>query len=61
MSSLNGKESQWYIIEVGVLHGSILGPLFFLIYINDLIDGVKCDIKIFSDDTSIFTMVHDLN
>ena len=58
---LNGKTSQWGAIEAGVPQGSILGPLFFLIYINDLIDGLKCDVKLFADDTSIFTVVHDPN
>ena len=56
---LNGKASQWGAIKAGVPQGSILGPLFFLIYINDLTDGLKCDVKLFADDTSIFTVVHD--
>ena len=58
---LNGKTSQWGAIEAGVPQGSILGPLFFLIYINDLTDGLNCDVKLFADDTSIFTIVHDPN
>ena len=58
---LNDKTSQWGAIEAGVPQGSILGPLFFLIYINDLTDGVICNVKLFADDTSIFTVVHDPN
>ena len=38
-----------------------MGPLLFLIYINDLTDGLKCNVKLFTDDTSIFTIVHDPN
>ena len=38
-----------------------LGPMFFLIYINDVTDGLKCNVKLFVDDTSIFTGVHDPN
>ena len=56
---LNGKTSTWGNISAGVPQGSILGPLFFLIYINDLTDGLKCNVKLFADDTSIFTVVHD--
>ena len=39
--------------------GSILGPLFFLIYINDLSDDLVSTIKRFADDTSRFSVVHD--
>ena len=58
---LNGKTSQWGAIEAGVPQGSILGSLLVLIYINDLTDGLKCDVKLFANDTSIFTIVHNPN
>ena len=38
---------------------SFRGPLFFLVYINDLVDIVNCDIKMFTDDTSLFSCVYD--
>ena len=56
---LNGKTSTWGNVSAGVPQGSILGPLLFLIYINDLTDGLRCNVKLFADDTSIFTVVHD--
>ena len=58
---LNGKSSNWDIISAGVLQGSVLGPLLFLIYINDIVHNVECDIKLFADDTSLFMTVRDVN
>ena len=56
---INGKSSGWRNIEAGVPQGSVLGPLLFLLYINDLIDGMKSDARIFADDTSLFVVIDD--
>ena len=56
---LNGEISSWGDISAGVPQGSILGPLFFLVYINDLTADLKCNVKLFADDTSLFTAVED--
>ena len=56
---LNGVESDWAPIFSGVPQGSVLGPLLFLIYINDLEDGIKSHVKFFADDTSLFSIVKD--
>ena len=56
---LNGKNSEWADISAGVPQGSVLGPLLFLVYINDLVESVGCDIKLFVDDTSLFSTVYD--
>ena len=56
---LNGMESKWGAIKAGVPQGSVLGPLLFLIYINDLEDGIKSNVKFFADDTSLFSIVQD--
>ena len=58
---LNGQSSNWGDISAGVPQGSILGPLFFLVYINDLAIGLRCNVKLFADDTSLFTVVEDSN
>ena len=39
----------------------MLGPLFFLVYINDLVDDLSPDTKLSADDTSLFTIVYDEN
>ena len=58
---LNGQNSTWGDISAGVPQGSLLGPLLFLVYINYLAAEVKCNAKLFADDTSLFTVVEDLN
>ena len=52
---LNGETSSWKSILAGVPQGSVLGPLLFLIYINDLPDGLTSLCKIFAEDTSLFS------
>ena len=58
---LNGQTSSWTNVHAGVPQGSIVGPLLFLIYINDLSDNLTSNAKLFADDTSLFSVVHDVN
>ena len=58
---LNGKSSCWSSITAGVPQGCVLGPLFFLIFINDLADNICSEAKLFIDDTSLFTVVYDVD
>ena len=48
---LNGKSSNWSSISADVPQGSVLGRLFFLVYINDLVENISSDAKLFADDT----------
>ena len=57
---LNGNCSTWKEVLAGVPQGSILGPLFFLIFINDLPIGLQSNVKIFADDTSLFSVIFDI-
>ena len=58
---LNGQNSSWANVHAGVPQGSIPGPLLFLIYINDLSDHLTSNEKLFGDDASLFSVVHDVN
>ena len=58
---LNGQTSEREKINAGVPQGSILGLLFFLIYINDLTDGTSSIVKRFADGTSLFSVTQNKN
>ena len=58
---LNGQYSSWVNITARVPQGSILGSLFFVIYINDLSKTLSSNHKLLADDMSLFSLVHNLN
>ena len=51
---LNGSQSKWATISSGVPQGSVLGPLLFLIYVNDMEKNIDTQISKFADDTKLF-------
>ena len=53
--TLNDQASQWLPVEAG----SISEPIFFLIYINDLSLDIISTLKLFADDTSLFSIIYD--
>ena len=53
---LNGQISTWELVKSGVTQRSVLGPLMFLICINDLPDNIQSTCKIFANDTPFFPM-----
>ena len=58
---LNGQTCSWANITAGVPKESILGPVLFLIYVNDLPDCLIFIVKLLSDGTSLFSVVHDIS
>ena len=51
---INGKKSEWQNVTSGIPQGSVLGPLLFLIYINDLPDGIMSNIYMYADDIKLY-------
>ena len=58
---LNGQCSSWGFINARVAQRSILGPLLFSIYVNDLTENLQSNPKLFADNTSLFTLINDPN
>ena len=56
---VDGKKSSVADVQSGVPQGSRLGPLLFIIYMNDIIHDIESDILIFADDTSLFATGSD--
>ena len=58
---LNGTAANFNDVLSGVPQGSVLGPLLFLIYINDLEINIKSQIRFFADDTMLYSIVKNPN
>ena len=56
---LPGVSSDWCFIKAGVLQGSIIGPLLFLVFINDTAEEITSSIRLFAHDTSLYIIVDD--
>jgi hypothetical protein len=69
---INGSNSNWLPVTTWVPQGSILNPLLFITFINDIVNEINAEIKLFADDTSlyligdnpndtVFFLIQDLN
>ena len=54
---IRGTESQPFAVMSGVPQGSVLGPIFFLIFINNLPIGFLSHVSLFTDDSKLFTKI----
>ena len=57
MYDVHHTVSSWHNVTSGIPQGSVLGPVLFLLYINDLPDNVTSNVYMFADDTKIYRPV----
>ena len=55
--TVNGEKSGWREVISGIPQGTVLGPVLFVIYINDLPENVKSDLFMFADDTKVSRVI----
>ena len=57
---LEGEKSAQLSVNSGVPEGSMLGPVLFLVFINDLPDHIRSKVRLFADDTAVYLAVSNL-
>ena len=56
---LNGHASEWQPVSSVVPQESVLGPLLSIVYSNDIVENLNCNIRLFADDISLFFTIND--
>ena len=56
---INGTKSEWRKVTSGIPQGSVLGPILFLIFINDMPEVLNCCIKLFADDAKLYSPIKE--
>ena len=59
--AINGCLSEWTNVQSGVLQGSVLGPLLFILYVNDIPDIVEGGARMFAGDTKIYSVIKNFD
>jgi len=54
---VDGSASVWVLVKSGVPQGTVLGPLMFLIYINDFGDNMSSSLQLFADDCILYRTI----
>ena len=54
---VGGEHSTWTNVASGVPQGTVLGPLLFLVYINDLPDNINSTVRLFADDCVLYRQI----
>ena len=57
--AIRGTYSDWSMVKSGVPRGTIIGPILFLIYVNDITDNINSTVKPFADDTKTYRVIND--
>ena len=60
-AQISGTRSSWISFTSGVPQGTVLGPLLFLIYINDIVNNLNSKIKLFADDAVLYSEVSNVH
>ena len=55
--AVSGSKSDWTPVVSGVPQGTVLGPVLFKIFINDIVDEVESQIRLFADDCVFYRLV----
>ena len=59
--NVNGINSEWANITSGIPQGSVLGPIQFVLFINDLPENIVSNVYMFADDTKVFKTINSPN
>jgi len=54
---VNDQLSKWVSVLSGVPQGSVLGPLLFILYVNDIPNIIQSNVRMFADDTKIYSVI----